>query len=589
MRMPTLTPQQESVSQVDVFGGFNHNLRIGDGEFYDMQNLTSDRYPQMASMSPRGSHIGKHADGMIAKDALCYVSGGEFYIGDHAVAGLALTAGKKRLVSMGAYVIILPDKMWVNTIDPTQHGSIEAEWSGDSVEISMCLRDGTNQTVKYTGATPPENPENMELWIDTSSQKHTLKMWSETTSMWVAQATTYVKISAPGIGTAFSQYDGVELQISGLPDTPAYKQIKDLNGAAVLWGKDDGYIVVVGIVDQSVTLGGVDTPGFSMSVSRKMPEMDFVIEHNNRLWGCRYGLNRKQEVVNELYASKLGDFKNWSCFMGISTDSYSVSLGSDGPFTGAVTHGNYPIFFKENCLHKVYGQMPSNFQVQTTSCRGVQKGCADSLAIVNEVLYYKAKNGVCAYDGSIPAEVSSQFGELRYENANAAAHGSKYYVSMARADTGERELLVYDTGKGLWHREQDPGIEGMCSCAGVLYAALQDRIITLSGAPGTDAVEWNATTGIIGALTPENKYLQRLSIRMILGKGSRVRILAQYNSVGQWEELAELEGTDMRSFAFTVRPVRCDHLRLKFVGLGKCIVYAIAKHMAAGSDMHDRD
>ena len=233
--------------------------------------------------------------------------------------------------------------------------------------------------------------------------------------------------------------------------------------------------------------------------------------------------------------------------------------------------------------------MPSNFQVQTTSCRGVQKGCADSLAIVNEVLYYKGKNGVCAYDGSIPAEVSSQFGELRYENANAAAHGSKYYVSMERSDTGNRELLVYDTGKGLWHKEQDPGIEGMCSCAGVLYAALPDRIITLSGAPGTDAVEWNATTGIIGALTPENKYLQRISIRMILGKGSRVRILAQYNSVGQWEELASLEGTDMRSFAFTVRPVRCDHLRLKFVGLGKCIVYAIAKHMAAGSDMHDRD
>ena len=239
--------------------------------------------------------------------------------------------------------------------------------------------------------------------------------------MWVAQATTYVKISSPGIGTAFSEYDGVELQISGLPDTTAYKQIKNLNGSAVLWGKDDGYIVVVGIVDQSVTLGGVDTPDFSMSVDRKMPEMDFVIEHNNRLWGCRYGLNRNQEVVNELYASKLGDFKNWSCFMGISTDSYSVSLGSDGPFTGAVTHGNYPIFFKENCLHKVYGQMPSNFQVQTTSCRGVQKGCADSLAIVNEVLYYKGKNGVCAYDGSIPAEVSSQFGELRYESAIAAA------------------------------------------------------------------------------------------------------------------------------------------------------------------------
>ncbi len=35
----------QSRSVVDVFGGYNHNLRISDGEFYDMKNLTPSYYP----------------------------------------------------------------------------------------------------------------------------------------------------------------------------------------------------------------------------------------------------------------------------------------------------------------------------------------------------------------------------------------------------------------------------------------------------------------------------------------------------------------------------------------------------------------
>ena len=47
--------------------------------------------------------------------------------------------------------------------------------------------------------------------------------------------------------------------------------------------------------------------------------------------------------------------------MGLSTDSYYGNLGTDGKFTGAITHMGYPLFFKENCLHKVYGDYPAQF------------------------------------------------------------------------------------------------------------------------------------------------------------------------------------------------------------------------------------
>ena len=44
------------------------------------------------------------------------------------------------------------------------------------------------------------------------------------------------------------------------------------------------------------------------------------------------------EAVNEIYASKLGDFRNWRCFEGLSTDSYAAARGSDGAFTLSLIH-----------------------------------------------------------------------------------------------------------------------------------------------------------------------------------------------------------------------------------------------------------
>ena len=44
MNYPTLIETEKTREVIDVFGGYNHNLRINDGEFYDMENLTSTYY-----------------------------------------------------------------------------------------------------------------------------------------------------------------------------------------------------------------------------------------------------------------------------------------------------------------------------------------------------------------------------------------------------------------------------------------------------------------------------------------------------------------------------------------------------------------
>ena len=54
MKYPKLKEIPTSRELVDVFKGYNHNLRIGDGEFYDMTNLSSDNYPVLSPRKQRG-------------------------------------------------------------------------------------------------------------------------------------------------------------------------------------------------------------------------------------------------------------------------------------------------------------------------------------------------------------------------------------------------------------------------------------------------------------------------------------------------------------------------------------------------------
>ena len=586
MKYPQLQQPVTSRTIVDVFRGYNHNARISDGEFYDMRNLTSDVAPVLSPRKARGLYLqAGNVQGMIAKDSLCYIDGSYFVMNAYRVdMGLSTEDEDcpKQLISMGAYVIILPDKKYINTANLTDWGNIDAEVTTTApVTFSPCKQDGTTFSADYIQAEEPSEPANMALWMDTSATPHALKQWSSSAGMWSSIATTYVKIQCSGIGKAFSQYDGIQLTIPDGLTVSTASQLEELNGAAIAYACDDDSLTVVGLLDEKTEIEE------HVTVTRKMPLMDFVIENNNRLWGCRYGLSASGEVVNELYACKLGDFKNWNCYMGISTDSYAVSLGSDGQFTGAITHAGYPLFFKENCVHKVYGQIPANFQVQTTPCRGVQKGCSRSLSIVNEILYYKSQHAICAYDGSLPTEMSAALGEIQYMNATAAAHGNKYYISMQETLSGAWVFFVYDTAKGLWHKEDGLQARFLCSCRDELYCAIPDgKIITMlgSGEPYEQYVEWMAETGIINASLPERQYLQRISIRMILEPGSQVSILVQYDSCGEWENLGNMVGSNLRSFTFPVRPRRCDHLRLRIEGVGKAMIFAITKTISGGSD-----
>lgn len=589
MRFPSLTVLPTSRSVIEAWMGYNRNPRIGDGELFDMENLSSDRFPVLAPRKPRGVYATPTGcTGLIAKDTLCYTDGNCFVMDGYRL-DMGLDSREKSLVSMGAYVIILPDKKYVNTADLTDWGNIEASFvSTQTVSFTLCTLDGAPVSPDYSQPETPESPADGALWMDTGSAPAALRQWSESTGLWAAVPTTYVKITSANLGKAFEAGDGVS--ISGLTGTLLDAEtgveiqnpgLGELEGSFVIQARGDDYIVVIGLLESPAA---IKSP---VTVERRMPNMDFVIESENRLWGCRYGLSAGGQVVNEIYASKLGDFKNWNCFQGVSTDSYVVSLGTDGAFTGAVNHLGFPLFFKENCIHKVYGSYPAAYQTQTVNCRGVQRGSEKSLAAVGEVLYYKSSSGVCAYDGSLPREVSAPLGDTPYHSATAAGLGNKYYISMADPQ-GVYHLFVFDTARGLWHREDNTRAGLWCRARNELYfldcADGKIKTVLGTGEKAEETVSWMAQTGCLGLSSPDSKYISRLNLRLRMDPGAKLTVYIDYDSEDRWTPVCTLECGTLRSFTVPVRLRRCGHFRLRLEGRGDVQLYSIVKTLENGSD-----
>ncbi len=591
MIYPSLNEQSRSRIVTETFRGYDHRLKILPGQWYDEENITAAHYPLFSQRAKRGRVLTMDSPlGLLAKDALMYIDGSSVYYNGLRVEGVNLsTAGDmlpKQLVSMGAYAVIFPDKVYINTADLSDAGSLDARFaalSTDSVSVQLCRADGAEYEAPAS-AEAPANPANGDMWIDTSGDTHVLRQYSEYMSSWAEVPTVYVRIGCRGVGVNFSAGDGV--RVSGLAsgDAEVNAQLETLmgDGYQIIQARGDDYVVLTGILD------GAHSQTGGLVITRECPDMDYVTESDNRIWGCRYGLV-DGETVNEIYACKLGDPKNWRAYAGLSTDSYAVSVGSDGKFTGAITHLGYPLFFKENCIHKIYGSLPESYQVNTTLCRGVQDGAWRSLAIVNEVLYYQSRTDICAYDGSLPAGVSDELGGEKYTGGAAGADGGVYYISMRDA-SGAWHMFTYDTDRALWHREDATHALCFANVRGELMYLDADTgaLISASGRSGEaeGAVRWSAESGIMGYEYPYSQYLSRFNIRLKLGAGATVAMSLEYDSEDGWVEMGTYSGTAaVRTVNIPVIPRRCDHLRLKLSGVGDVKIYSISRILEGGSDV----
>lgn len=586
MHYPTLKTIPAVREAVSAFGGLNRQEDISQGEFAVMENLSSRHYPQAATSIAAAPYLpDAKAQGLLAKQELCYVEGAYLVVGQQRY-DLALTPGEKQLISMGAYILILPDKKYFNTADPTDTGSFSRSVREKYWGFEPCDQAGTPRKVKYVGAEMPADGAVGDFWCDSSAQTPLLKQlaadgsWQVKDSFVRLTLDHYRNEKYPYRGyftDNFSDGETVELVIEGDPmdaieENPleeGYMKnlIAALAGSRKLKLLDGVTAVIPGVLPYTVAIANY------LRLGPFMPDMDFVFECGNRLWGCRYG-QQEGKFVNEIYASALGDFRSWSLFQGTSTDSYTAALGTDGPFTGAMNYLGYPLFFKENFIHRVYGSYPAEYRIQTTPCAGVAAGCGKSLRLLGDTALYLGKNGVCAYDGAMPREISSQIPGLEGP-ATGVVVGHNYYLSTPEA------LYVYDSHRRLWHRQSPIFATDMCCWRGRGFYFRLDSPGLMELEAGTEKVNFSAETGILAG--SRQRRIRNICLRYSLSGWGRVMV--EYDSSGVWLAVGELPQTKLGWRNISLKPRRCDHFRLRLLGGGCLKVHSIIKTLEEGSDL----
>lgn len=515
------------------FGGLNHSSGASDGELYAMRNLTGDHYPVLATRAPRLKYRTLDAPGgLFSWDGLCWVDGTDFLFGGEVKGQVA--AGEKTFASMGSWIIIMPDKACYNT-DTGEFKKMEAKWEGGSLTFG----DG-------------------ELYGEAASAN---------------------AITAEGADWAEWFCSGDAVTISGCTKQESNNQtviIRAIDGDTMYF-----YENTFALPDDTEY-----TETGELTVSRTVPDLNYMCQNENRLWGC---------TDSTIYACKLGDIFNWNVYDGLDTDAFAVDTGSPGSFTGCVSYGGYPIFFKEDHIYKVYGNIPSNFEVLGTATLGLAKGCSRSLAVAGEVLFYLSNNGVMAYSGGVPQPMGEAFGLQRFKNGVAGSDGLKYYISMETA-AGGHELYVYDTQRGLWHREDELHLTHTARLYGNLYLLAEDGTIWINGnaqdppdAEEETDIEWWAEFADFTDEDPNKKGVSKIQIRLELEADATAQVWIQIDSDGCWIPVSGELGEDVkRSYYLPIVPRRADHYRLKITGTGGCRIYSLVRESYAGSELRTR-
>lgn len=517
------------------FGGLNHNLGAADGELWDMRNLTSDYFPLLATRPQRLLYRKMEGTpgGLFSWDGLAWVDGTGFYFKGERRG--TVTEGEKTFAALGAYIVIFPDKAWYNTLTG-EFGSLEATWAGSSLTFTngkLYEEDAEANCIQAAGVN----------WED---------YFKAGDAVTIEGCTKHPENNKTPI---IREIDGDKLYF--------YEYIFTLDG-------DEG--------SEPYTESG------SLTVKRTVPDLLYICENENRMWGCD---------KTTIYASKLGDIFNWNVYDGLDTDSYSVDTGSAGSFTGCASYLGYPIFFKEEHIYKVYGSIPSNFEVMGSATLGVAEGSAGSLAIAGEILFYLSRAGVMAYSGGIPQPVGAAFGTERQKDAVAGSDGLKYYISMRGAD-GAWRLHVYDAQRGLWHTEDETHATHFARQDGNLYMLTDQGEIWMEGniqdppegATPEGAVAWMAEFGDFTDDDPNKKGVSKIQIRLELDEGATVEVYLQFDTDGQWQRVNGALGEGVkRSYYLPIIPRRGDHYRMRLQGAGGCRIYSLVREFYSGSEL----
>ena len=563
--------RQAGVSQIEErtveFKGINRKPYVEDGEMHDMLNLSSDIYPLLGQRKPRGiytlpehvvrpvSIIAKY--GKIAMIAVDDSDAVNFYFDGTKVNTVIGLSEGTRMVSINTKICFFPEKKYL--------------------EITT---DGSTVTVGSFGS---------------------LEETKTVTSLAVTISNEDARINL-GVSHDFAYDDAINLAGS-LVYTPSGGTSKtdSVTLACAIEGIDTNTLILPREKFIELTGEGATNVSFTGKIERTMPALEHVIEWNNRLWGAN-------TANNMLFACKLGDPKNWQYYQGTSLDSYYAQIGTDGKWTGSAVYSSHLIFFKQDSMTRIYGTAPSNWQLANTTVFGVEDGSSKSVVTINDRVYYKSVIGIMAYDGGIPYCISSKF-NIPFRSVVAGTEGIKYYASIQLEDGGY-DLMVLDTEKAVWHKEDHLRMRDTCTIGEKMYIVeYGDPALTVSNSlkasdwllvrgnnatgqihvvnpaspsESSDQMNWMAEFGPFDEYVENQKVFSKLALRLNVRKNASVRVYISLDE-GEWEMVQRYFAAETGGVFIPIVPRRCDRFSIKIEGTGYCEMKTLTRRVRKGS------
>lgn len=516
MRLPEIQYSiGKSKSEIVAMRGINWSDQLQDGDLRDSMNLSARRYPYLTTRHGRARQKKNDTD---------------YYAG-----GTALTAWGKLVAVEGTDLLYDGDVVGTVTAGAKQFAVVNTKmviWP-DKVYLDMKTR-----TVKPLAATVTGS----KAVFTTSTMKVT--GWGDLTESLAA---------------------GDAVTLSGCTTET------DNNKDIVIKSLTADTITV-----QDKVFTAATEESTAIKLERKVPDMDYICESENRLWGC-------SNDAQTIYASSLGDPTNFNVFEGLSTDSYALAVGTEGDFTGCCKLTSSVLFWKETKLHKILGGYPSEYSLYTYDIEGLQAGCHKSLQVINEVLFYMGLHGVYAYSGGTPSLISANFGQRHFTEAVSGSDGDSYYLCVKEGSS--YHFLIYETRAGIWVKEDTTQAVDFARIGKDLYFMDGSGSVWLADSGEDEAgLEWLAQFTPFYETIQGRKTYSRLLLRVELPRGSY--LTAEVRCDGQpWRSCGKVVGRENDVVPLRIALNRCDKFEIRLQGKGPCTILSLLREFSVGSDV----
>ena len=486
--------------QTAYFGGLNRTDLAKEGELTDCAGLTGERAPYL---SPRYSDLLAHTFGVPR----------------------GLTAANGRL-----YVAADTD-LW--------------EFDGSVATRVMTGLTETKKSFAFIGGALCVFPDK-KYYRAATGESGSLEHVETFTGFTLTESAL---TRADGISFGFRVNDGVVLSGSGLAES---------NRVSAVVGEVDGATLTF----SGTVFTAQSSESGEVTVSRLLPDLDFVCEHDNRLWGA---------AGNRVYASWLGDPTNFTAYdTSHAQASFFADVGTDGPFTGIASCPSYVAFLKENCIHKLYGSKPSNFRLTVSRVGGCEEGSGASAVVANDNVVYNGADGVYAYNGGEPEYLSAKTRRLG-SDAVGVCLGGVYYVAATEGDV--RRLFTYDLRRGVWLCDGEKDVFAMAVFEGsVWYLDSEGRLYELGA--GETVCDWSATLAPFVEDAETRRYL-RVLLKIWLAEGASVKVTAD-NGGGRQSVYLRRADEDCR-YELPLPFFAGGSLKVSLSGSGKCLIKGVIR------------